>query len=669
MAIMKGGRIMAIYHLSMQIISRSKGQSAVASASYRSGERLIDERTDEVKYYQREVKPETMILAPDNAPEWVNDRQRLWNEVERIEKRKDSQLARELNVALPRELSNDDQNELIRDFVQNEFVNKGMVADIAVHRDDKENPHAHVMLTMRSIDEEGFGKKNRDWNADFANSKEHTQGFVKSGEHCLDIREQWANYANEALERAGIQERITHLSHEARGLEQLPTVHLGHVAHGMEQRGVATDRGDINRGRQDYNQAVVDLQKYREEKEKLEKEKALKEAKRQQNERFYTPSERVHIQEASKYLQAEPSFKNVQERLSQLDKWEKRLDQNSQYLNWKTSTISEADKHFGWIKNFGKQIQEEQEKIEKLNWMNPLKFKENRRTKERSEERIEHLKGEIQFHDEKLNYHREKLDFKDEKSFRDIQDQFKNDRPNLFAKNQQQRNLLNQERSTLQNAENALQNRFVRTLASEYPNNPEIAYMNFKTASQLLSFNKQHNRMVPIDEIKQMKNERDQKLSKINDSISHIKSEHNRLYNAQGYVSAYELHNATVEKYENNPFLKGKMMVSKSAKQEYQNALSLRDQTAKHCKSYGVNDPKDFYKQKETVQRQMADVPKLESQSQSLKQGTSILDGIFQGIQQATRVMERQRQYEKQKTMSRGKGKSKQIQNDMEHEM
>ncbi|MCU7713109.1 MobA/MobL family protein, partial [Priestia megaterium] len=176
---------MAIYHLSMQIISRSKGQSAVAAAAYRSGEKLHDERTDEQKFYARDVQPETMILTPSHSPEWMKDRNCLWNEVEKVEKRKDSQLARELNVALPIELNHDQQKELIQSFVQNEFVEKGMVADIAIHRDDANNPHAHIMLTMRNVDQDGFGKKNRDWNADFANAKENNRGYVKNSEGCL----------------------------------------------------------------------------------------------------------------------------------------------------------------------------------------------------------------------------------------------------------------------------------------------------------------------------------------------------------------------------------------------------------------------------------------------------------------------------------------------------
>ncbi|XQY91683.1 MobQ family relaxase [Metabacillus sp. HB246100] len=155
---------MAIYHLSAQVISRSKGQSSVAAAAYRSGDRLIDQRTGEIKKYVREIQPETMILAPSHSPEWVYDRDRLWNEVEAVEKRKDAQLARENNIALPVELLSKHQEELIKNYVQEQFVSKGMIADIAIHLDDPDNPHAHIMLTTRSVSENGFGPKNRDWN-------------------------------------------------------------------------------------------------------------------------------------------------------------------------------------------------------------------------------------------------------------------------------------------------------------------------------------------------------------------------------------------------------------------------------------------------------------------------------------------------------------------------
>ena len=130
--------------------SRGKGQSAIASAAYRSGERLYSERYDKLSsYHHRDVLPEKMLLKPVHAPEWYLNRERLWNEVEKIEKAKNVQLAREFTVALPVELSKQQQGELLRHFVQEVFVDEGMLADIAIHRDDNKNPHAHVMLTMR----------------------------------------------------------------------------------------------------------------------------------------------------------------------------------------------------------------------------------------------------------------------------------------------------------------------------------------------------------------------------------------------------------------------------------------------------------------------------------------------------------------------------------------
>lgn len=155
----KGVRIMAIYHYNMQMIKRSEGRNAVACAAYRSGETLVDESTGFTKDYPRDVQPIAFILAPENAPKWVYDRQKLWSEVEKVEKRKDSQLAREINIALPVELSNEQQEKLVREFVSDNFVSNGMIADVAIHRDDINNPHFHVMLTTRHIDENGFGKK------------------------------------------------------------------------------------------------------------------------------------------------------------------------------------------------------------------------------------------------------------------------------------------------------------------------------------------------------------------------------------------------------------------------------------------------------------------------------------------------------------------------------
>lgn len=252
---------MAIYHFSAQVISRSQGRSVVAAAAYRAGERLEDERYGQTHDYTKKNVSERAIAAPDNAPSWIKDREQLWNAVEAAEKRKDSQLCREVNVALPRELSAVQQRELLSSFVSDQFVSCGMVADVAIHRDNPENPHAHIMLTMREITPDGFGKKVREWN-----DKELLETW----------RAEWAKYANRALERAGHSDRIDHRSLEAQGSDRLPTVHEGPHVRQMESRGIQTDRGDLNRAVAEYNGLVVSLEAYRKEKDALAKETAQK---------------------------------------------------------------------------------------------------------------------------------------------------------------------------------------------------------------------------------------------------------------------------------------------------------------------------------------------------------------------------------------------------------
>jgi len=196
---------MAIYHLRASVISRSAGRSATAAAAYRSGTEIEDRRTGlSFDYAAKGGVEYTEILAPDHAPDWVSDRLELWNRVEESETRKNSQVAREIRVALPSELSAEERAELVRGFCQSAFVERGMVADFAIHEPsstgDERNYHAHIMLPTREIDAEGFTTKNRDWN----------------GKDVLeDWRSSWAEASNEALERSGQDERIDHRTLEA----------------------------------------------------------------------------------------------------------------------------------------------------------------------------------------------------------------------------------------------------------------------------------------------------------------------------------------------------------------------------------------------------------------------------------------------------------------------
>jgi hypothetical protein len=193
------------------MISRSQGRSATAAIAYRVAERIEDRRTGlTFDYAARGGVDHTEILAPDHAPDWVRDRSELWNRVEESETRKNSQVAREVRVALPAELTHAQRVELVRDFAQEQFVGRGMIADIALHapgRDgDDRNHHAHILLTTREIGPERFTTKNRDWN-----KVEVLEGW----------REAWARDSNIALERAGIEGRVDHRTLEAQRDEAL----------------------------------------------------------------------------------------------------------------------------------------------------------------------------------------------------------------------------------------------------------------------------------------------------------------------------------------------------------------------------------------------------------------------------------------------------------------
>jgi len=263
---------MAIPVLRAQFFSRSDGHSAVKAAAYRSGEKIYDEREGVTHDYSRRHEVVyTTILTPADAPEWAKDRKELWNAVEAVEdnhsRRATAQLAQEVNIALPRELDHDENIALVQDYVQNQFVNKGMVADVAIHEgkssDGGRNPHAHVMLTLRDIDENGFGKKNREWN----------DGRKGQRKVALDnMRDNWEKHINRHLEQAGSNERISMKSYEERGIDRTSQQHMGKHAWHMEQReGKVTYLGEHNRNVQQENH----------EKDYLDAARSRKEAQRQ----------------------------------------------------------------------------------------------------------------------------------------------------------------------------------------------------------------------------------------------------------------------------------------------------------------------------------------------------------------------------------------------------
>ena len=263
----------AIYHCNIGIVSRGKGKSAVAAAAYRSGEKITNEWDGMTHDYTRKRGVvHTEILLPPHAPPSFSDRSTLWNSVELYEKAGNAQLAREIDAALPIELSREEQIRLVREYCSSQFVSRGMCVDFAIHDTDSGNPHCHIMLTMRPLDERGAwaAKSKKEYDLDengerirlpsgrYKTHKVDLTGWNDKG-NALLWRKAWADISNAYLERAGHPERIDYRSNAERGIDELPTVHMGVAACQMEKKGIATEKGELNRNIRKANRLIREI--------------------------------------------------------------------------------------------------------------------------------------------------------------------------------------------------------------------------------------------------------------------------------------------------------------------------------------------------------------------------------------------------------------------------
>lgn len=233
----------------------------MAAAAYRSGEKILNQWDGVTHDYTHKGGViHSEIILPSHAPPALADRSNLWNSVEMAEKASNSQLSREIEIALPLELSKEEQINLVRTYVQDSFIAAGMCVDFSIHNKAGGNPHAHIMLTMRPLLEDGcWGAKCRkvyDLDAKGQRIPDGKGGWKNHRENVNDWndkakaevwRKSWADYANRALEQAGHSERIDNRSYTRQGVEKIPSIHLGVAASHMEQRGIATEKGNINR--------------------------------------------------------------------------------------------------------------------------------------------------------------------------------------------------------------------------------------------------------------------------------------------------------------------------------------------------------------------------------------------------------------------------------------
>ena len=235
------------YYCSVKSVGRAGGRSIVAAAAYRSGDRLQDERSDQVHDYRRRSGvTDTFMVVRGDAPEWARNRETLWNAAERSEPRSNGRLATEIQVSLPHELGASARKQLVLDFTQALVEAHGVVADVAIHgpgkRGDLRNHHAHILFTHRAMDAGGFIQKEKGAHLDRGLSK------LALGRKAINvIRQGWEDFVNLAYRAARLVKRVCRRSYKDQGLSQEPTIHLGPALIRKERRGQATIEGDINR--------------------------------------------------------------------------------------------------------------------------------------------------------------------------------------------------------------------------------------------------------------------------------------------------------------------------------------------------------------------------------------------------------------------------------------
>lgn len=262
-------------HFKIKISQRSKGHSAVAGAAYQSGETLFSEYDQKRKSYKnKQGILYTEIMLPSHAPAEYADRSTLWNAVEAVENQWNSQLARRFVITFPRELPQEIYPEMAREYCQKYFVDRGMICDFAIHDTKNNNPHAHVMLTMRPLDEQGkwLPKSRKVYDLDESgqrirlpsgNWKSHKESTVDWNEqYNAEIwRSGWAEIQNKYLEEAGRPERVDLRSYERQGIDQIPTVHMGAAVTQMERRGIETNIGNLNRDIKAANSMMASIRR------------------------------------------------------------------------------------------------------------------------------------------------------------------------------------------------------------------------------------------------------------------------------------------------------------------------------------------------------------------------------------------------------------------------
>lgn len=612
---------MAIYHLSVQTISRGQGKSCVAAAAYRAGEKLNDERQGLNHDYTKKQQIESEIIAPSNAPSWVNDREKLWNEVDRAETRCNSRTAREINIALPLELSKEQQKELVRDYVKESFVDKGMVADVCFHFNDENNPHCHVMLTTREIDQEGFTKKNREWD-----KKEKVEEW----------REQWANHSNKALEKANCQERIDHRSYKEQGIDQVPTIHLGKTSSEMQKKGIDNPRAEINNQIKELNkEKVIALQEYRELKTKLEQEEN-KETQRVSN---LKPEEKTAIQRSEKILKEPQTYKNSNKALEKLNLMKSE----------ETSKISKIDLDISKIKNRISTISFSLEGL-KTAEMELKELPKNIFGQYKDKDRAEYLKNNIQRYNDDLttNSYKGSADL--------ILSNKKADELNKQSEQLRDKiKIIDNAKISINEGVKVLQNKELSEFHKEYKEKfPQAKYLKYNDMKAIKAVNELIGRPVSIEEIRTTYRKNGERVDNIGKELRGIEDNGRRLINAKKALETIDRYKDIADKWDTKVFGKAKFQEQhRSEKWQY-------DSAKVDLKTFGVKDKFDLRNQEFKHEGNVKEIqPKLQLEKATILPTVNILNGALQALDNALRADKYQQRQEDLKLTKSSKGRNR----------
>lgn len=626
---------MAIYHFQVQIVSRGKGKSSVAAAAYRSGEKLVDERTGlEHDYTKKQGIEYTEIVVPSNAPNWAIDRNRLWNEVEKIEKSKNSQLAREINIALPIDLSKEQQKELIKEFVKENFVKKGMVADIAIHNKVNENPHAHVMLTVRPFNEDGTwgAKAKKEYilnkngekikkGKDFKSIKIESTDWNKK-ETMENWREQWANHANKALEKAGIAERIDHRSLKEQGIEREAQIHVGVHANAMEKKGITTEKGTMNREIKKRNEQikaiekekVIALQEYRELKDKLEQKKT-REAQKYSN---LKPEEKAALQKVERILKEPQTYENSNKALNKLNTMRQDSVSKLSKINFQVGVVGRRLKSINYSLEELKRAENELKKLPKGIF-----------GQYKDKDRAEILKNNIQGFNSNLTSdgYKSNVDIKlNENSLESLQKNSEKLKLNI--------QVIDHASNTIKIGVKVLQRKELREFHKEYKKQfPQANYLKYNDMKAIKKATKLMDGLVSIKEIVATYRKNGKRADSIDKELKDIENNGIRLINAKQSIETIDKYKDIADKWDTKIFGKAKFQEEHRAeKWQYDNAKA-------DLKTYGVRDKFDLRNQERTHECNLKDIqPKIQAERVAITPSLSILSDVLTGLNNALKT-------------------------------